>query len=119
MEIHHLAFRTADVSALASFYREMLGLEVVREAPHSVWLGIGENAVLMIETAGPGEAPVPVGSRELVAFRADQATRDAVRDRTRSAGCYDGETEWTVYFRDPDGRRIGVSTFELTSAKER
>ena len=114
MRLHHLAFRTADVAALAAFYHEMLGFEVVRDAlPHALWLGLGDEAVMMIEARAGGETTVPPGSMELVAFRADATTRAEVTRKARARGCYDGETPFTVYLRDPDGRRIGVSMYDL------
>ncbi|HXC50101.1 MAG TPA: VOC family protein [Candidatus Limnocylindrales bacterium] len=114
MALHHLAFRTADVAALASFYREMFGFEVVRDAlPKSLWLALGADAVLMIEARTDAETPIAAGSMELVAFRADERTLSHVRERARERDCYDGETPFTVYVRDPDGRRIGVSNYRL------
>lgn len=118
LPVHHLAFRTADVASLAAFYRGVLGLEVVRETlPRSVWLGLGPGAVLMIECRGEGEAAIPAGSMEMVAFAVDEATRDVVRRRALDLGIHDGETAFTVYLRDPDGRRIGVSTYDLSSVR--
>ena len=117
LSLHHLALRTSDVSTLAAFYTQMLGLEVVRESsPRSVWLGLGEGAVLMIEARDAGEVPAATGSMELVAFRVDDDAKAAVRRRAAERGCADGETEFTVYFRDPDGRRVGVSTYDLEAA---
>lgn len=117
LTLHHLALRTADLAALAAFYRDLLGLEVVRDAsPHSLWLGLGGDAVLMIEARADGEPGVPAGSMELVAFRVSVDRKDAVGRRARELGCFDGETAFTVYFRDPDGRRVGVSTYDLAAA---
>jgi catechol 2,3-dioxygenase-like lactoylglutathione lyase family enzyme len=114
MTLHHLALRTADLAALAAFYRDLLGLEVVRDAsPHSLWLGLGGDAALMIEARADGEPGVPDGSMELAAFRVSVEQKDAVAHRARERGCFDGETAFTVYFRDPDGRRVGVSTYDL------
>jgi glyoxylase I family protein len=115
--LHHLAFRTSDVAALVSFYREMLGLEVVRESlPRSVWLALGHGAVLMIERRDDDETPVATGSNELIAFAAADDVREAVRQNALASDCYDGETELTVYLRDPDGRRIGVSSYRFDAA---
>lgn len=115
--LHHLAFRTDDIRALAAFYRDLLGLEVVRDAaPHALWLGLGGDAVLMIETRANDEPAVPAGTMELVAFRVSVEQRDAVARRARERGCFDGETAFTVYLRDPDGRRVGVSTYDLAGA---
>lgn len=117
LSVHHLALRTADIAALAAFYREMLGLEVVRDAsPHSLWLGLAGNAVLMIEARGKGEPGIAAGSMELVAFRVSVEQKDAIARNARERGCFDGETAFTVYFRDPDGRRVGVSTYDLGTA---
>jgi hypothetical protein len=106
--------RTADVEGLAEFYRLMFGLRVVRkDLPRSIWLGIGGDAVLMIEHRQPLEPVPPPGSMELLTFRVDEAAKALVRKHASDLGCYDGETEFTVYVRDPDERRIGASTYDL------
>lgn len=116
MTLHHLALRTGDVPGLADFYREVLGFEVVRRAlPRSLWLGLGGDAVLMVEAREAGEPPVPEGSMELVAFRVSEKVRDVVRRKAAERGCLDGETAFTTYLRDPDGRRVAVSTYDLKS----
>lgn len=113
--VHHLALRTGDVAALAAFYRDVLGLEVVRDAlPRSLWLALGPGAVLMIEAREAGEPAVPAGSMEMFAVAVDDAARDAIRARAVGLGCLDGETSFTVYLRDPDGRRVGASTYDLS-----
>jgi catechol 2,3-dioxygenase-like lactoylglutathione lyase family enzyme len=112
--IHHLALRTRSVDALAAFYRELLGLEEVRaDRPRSVWLGLGDGAVLMIEARGDTEPVVPAGSLELFALRVSEERKREIRDAAMSRGSFDGETAYTVYLRDPDGRRVGVSTHPL------
>lgn len=114
--LHHLAFRTADVASLAGFYRDMFGFEIVRDLlPRSLWLGLGGGAVLMIEARSHEEPSLAGGALELVAFHVDERGRSAVRRKALERSCYDGETEFTVYLRDPDGRRIGASTYDLTS----
>ncbi len=114
MRVHHLAFRTHDVEALASFYEQILGLARVREqAGYSVWLRLGE-AVLMLERAEPGESSIPLGSREFVAFAVDASERSRLQQRLEDHGVEIEETGvYTNYFRDPDGRRVGLSTYPL------
>lgn len=115
--LHHLALRTADVRALADFYIDMFAMSVVRDAlPRSLWLGLGGCAVLMIEVRETGEPTLVAGSMELVAFRVDDTQREQVRAKAMAAGCFDGETRFTVYLRDPDGRRVGVSSYDLAVA---
>jgi catechol 2,3-dioxygenase-like lactoylglutathione lyase family enzyme len=98
--------RTADVARLESFYTGVLGLAVVKRdvARGSVWLAAGE-AVLMIEQAGQTEPPIPPGTRELVAF----AVPDI--EDWRGKLSVEAETAHTLYFRDPDGRRVAVSDY--------
>ena len=119
MPLHHLALRTTDVAALAAFYREVFGFALVREvAPRSLWLGLGGGAVLMIEAREAGETAAAPGSMELIAFRVDRETRASIGRKAREFGCYDGETAFTVYLRDPDGRRLGASTYDFASASD-
>jgi len=114
LRLHHIAIRASDVEAMVKFYASMLGLEIVRDQrPRSVWLGLADGAVLMIESREANEPAVTAGSRELVAFRASPTVKAAVRERAISAGSFDGETEHTVYLRDPEGRRLGISTYPL------
>jgi len=104
--IHHIALRTTDLPRLERFYCDVLAFTVVRrdDARGSVWLDAGP-AVLMLERAEPGEPPIPGGSRELVAFAVDD------KERWRSRITLETETPHTLYFRDPDGRRLAVSSY--------
>jgi catechol 2,3-dioxygenase-like lactoylglutathione lyase family enzyme len=112
MRIHHIAMRTRGLAALESFYASVLGLPVVqRDGARSVWLRAGE-ALLMLEQADDGEPLVPEGTRELVAFAVHKD--DAERYRRileTNEVVIEGETAYTIYFRDPDGRRVGLSHF--------
>jgi catechol 2,3-dioxygenase-like lactoylglutathione lyase family enzyme len=107
--IHHVALRTTDLPRLERFYRDVLGFTVLRrdDARGSAWLDAG-GAVLMLERAEPGEPPIPAGSRELVAFAVDD------KEPWRSRIEVEAETGHTLYFRDPDGRRLAVSSYVLT-----
>ena len=118
LRIHHLALRAQDVEVTTAFYVELLGLEEVRaERPRAVWLGLADGGVLMVEAQGGKEPRVPAGSMDLFAFRVTDAERRSIREAARLRGCLDGETAHTVYLRDPDGRRVGVSTHPLTSKR--
>lgn len=111
MHVHHLAFRTPKLSRLVRFYRDVVGLAVIRtNARRSVWLKAG-TTILMLEAAD--EAPYPKGSYELVCFGARTKREvDAHRKRmARRRVRIEGETDYTFYFRDPDGRRVGISCY--------
>jgi glyoxylase I family protein len=111
MRLHHLAFRTADLARLEAFYERIVGLQVVQRREGSVWLGC-EGGVIMLEAAKPGEPGIASGSLELVAFAIDASERDAVAARLKENGvALEAATPFTLYARDPDGRRVGFSHY--------
>ena len=117
MRLHHLALRTTNVDALERFYVGVLGLAITTRSERSIWLDAG-GTILMLERAAPGEPPPAPGTMELTCFEIPATERDAARRRLAAAGIgIEAETEFTMYFRDPDGRRIGLSHFEFTGAR--
>jgi glyoxylase I family protein len=121
MKIHHLALRTQDLARLRSFYVEALGLVVSQEAEASVWLHLGE-AILMLEVAAEGEPVIADKAIDLIAFAVDPEERAALELTLAARGVpIEGRTEFTIYFRDPDGRRVGVSHYprQAPSRKDR
>jgi glyoxylase I family protein len=121
MRIHHIAMRTWDLERLEAFYGGVLGLRVhAREGARAVWLEAGDT-ILMLERA---EADEPVVAREsrgrsmdLVAFAIDSAERGALVERlTHATIPVEAETDYTVYVRDPDGRRVGLSHYPAPRA---
>lgn len=119
MTIHHIALRTHALDALVAFYREILGLpERARNTGadgqrRSVWLELSPG-VLMLERADATEPTPNAGSLDLLALRAVPADLSHWRARLAAAGIpVESSTEHTLYFRDPDGRRVGLSTHPL------
>jgi len=103
--------RTPDVVRLERFYAGVLGLAVLRrdDARGSVWLDAA-GSIVMLERADAGEPGPPAGSRDLVAFAVDD--KEAWRERLGLAGVtIEAETVYTLYFRDPDSRRVAVSAY--------
>jgi glyoxylase I family protein len=119
LALHHVAMRTRDVPALSRFYQTVLEMEVVREQPgYSVWLRLGD-AVLMIEQAADDEPTIQHKSMELLCFAVTEPMREVVRNRLAVLKqSLEGETRYTTYFRDPDGRRVGVSTYVFTDVRQ-
>jgi glyoxylase I family protein len=112
MRIHHLALRTGDLDALERFYAGVLGLAVTRrDGERSRWLDAG-GAILMLERRDASEPPVDPGSMELVAFALGEAERGAIAARLDEASVpIEARTASTLYLRDPDGRRVGLSAY--------
>ena len=109
MRLHHLAMRTGNLPDLVRFYSERLGLRVLQRRDGSVWLD-ADGTILMLEARSEGEPSVPAGSMEMVAF----AIRPEERPGwvTKLGGLVEAQTEFTLYFRDPDGRRVGLSHYQ-------
>ena len=112
MRVHHIALRTRDLPRLEAFYAGVLGLAVARRnEERSVWLRAGE-AILMLERAEPTEPDVPPGAMEMVAFAIGPEMRATCKERLFARGIpLEAETPYTLYFRDPDGRRVGLSHY--------
>ena len=112
MRIHHLALRTADLPRLERFYADVLGLEVLRrDGGRSVWLDAG-GAIVMLERRTDGEPAIDPASLELTCFAIEAGEHRAVVGRLEATGVsVEGRTAYSMYFRDPDGRRVGVSSF--------
>ncbi len=111
--------RTHRLEALSAFYVAQVGMTVVKtDGARSVWLALApRGAVLMIERAAPGEPSIPTGSMELVAFAVDAAEKARRRRALESAGVsIESETAHTIYFPDPDGRRVALSDYDLDGA---
>jgi glyoxylase I family protein len=114
MRIHHIALRTGDVARLEGFYGGLLGLVTRRrEGDRATWLDAAE-VVVMLERAEPGEPAVPERTMDLVAFEVDAGQKEAVAARLSAAGIpIEASTAHTIYFRDPDGRRVGLSAYRF------
>ena len=110
---HHIALRVKDVSRSVAFYTEVLGLEEVRRNEtdaglRSAWLRVGPS-LLMVERTLRGRG-ARSGSGHLVAFRVS-ALGPWLKRLSRLGVTLDDRTDYTLYFRDPDGHRVGLSVF--------
>jgi catechol 2,3-dioxygenase-like lactoylglutathione lyase family enzyme len=114
VRIHHVALRVLDLERAVAFYRDLLGLPETRRqhaddgSLSAVWLRAGD-ALLMLETRLRGDG-AETGSGHLLAF--DVADLAAWEQRLAASGVVVlDRTEATLYFRDPEGHRVGVSVY--------
>lgn len=110
--MHHIALRVPSVTRAAEFYTQAVGLVPMREtASGSIWLRAGES-IVMIEERLVGEPRVPEGTMELHAFAIAAGDRQARRAQLESFGVtIESETAYSIYFRDPEGRRLALSHY--------
>lgn len=117
--LHHVALRCCDLAACERFYREALGLPLLRRWPaegggdRSVWLSAGEG-FLALERAdrpveeGPFE-DAPAGW-QVVALAIPRGEREAWEARLARAGVrLARRTPFSIFFRDPEGNRVALS----------
>jgi len=114
--IHHVALRVRDVERSRAFYSGLLGLRELRRfgeeggEPRSVWLSAGP-AVLMLEKQLKGPGP-DSGSGHVLALAVDGLRE--WEERLRAAGvAVEDRTAYTLYCRDPDGHRVGLSVYRF------
>ena len=117
--VHHLALRVADVERAREFYAGLLGLAEERRFAEtdgrlrSVWLQAGP-LVLMLERQLRGTGP-ETGSGHVLAFAVSDLP--AWQARLAAAGvAVDDRTPHTLFLRDPDGHRVGLSDFAFEAA---
>jgi len=115
VRLHHLALRCADLDRSVAFYSGLLGLELLKRhftdegQLRSVWLRAGD-AIVMLERRLAGTGPEE-GSGHLVAFAVDDLADWQAR-LTEAEVPIDARSQWSLYFRDPDGHRVAVTTYQ-------
>jgi catechol 2,3-dioxygenase-like lactoylglutathione lyase family enzyme len=109
--LHHLALRVSDCERSLAFYSGFLGLSEVRRLRtggvlRAVWLA-ADGVVIMLEKSLRGAGPAS-GSGHVLSFAA--ADLPAWEERLAAAGVpIDDRTAETLFVRDPDGHRVGLS----------
>lgn len=121
---HHLALKARRPGPLASFYRDVFGLEerarhVDEEGLRSVWLAL-EDGLLMVERADRDDPPPPFEAApsgwHLLAFRINLQDRARWASRLAELGHpMVSETSYSMYFTDPEGHRFALSHYPAAS----
>ncbi|MEM1348383.1 MAG: VOC family protein [Myxococcota bacterium] len=122
--LHHIAMGAADVERVSAFWRDLIGLpERMRHhrddgTVRSIWLGLGSESVLMIESLDverqPLEGPVIGQGPFLIALAVQEDEYAGMVRRLREAGCrVEASTPHTTYVRDPEDNRAAVSHYPL------
>lgn len=100
---------------MAQFYERLFELQRVREnGEYSIWLSLG-SGVLMLERRGVEEPSPARDSMEFMAFHAPLGVSpEEFEERVEThGGTIEDRTQFTLYIRDPEGRRVGISYYPL------
>jgi catechol 2,3-dioxygenase-like lactoylglutathione lyase family enzyme len=124
---HHLAIQVKDLRRAERFYVDVLGLRVARRwlredgvpGERSVWLSVGSplgDEFIALEACEAERPPTPFrdphGGLHLLALRIQPGERHAWERRLEELGVeIVHRTRWTLYLRDPEGNRIGLSHY--------
>ncbi len=133
LAFHHLAIQCADLGRCERFYREVLGLPVLRRWPReggagdrSVWLAVGGSeeagflALERVDDGTPERRPWRDGrpGLHLVALQIGPGERAGWEARLAAAGVeVVHRTRWTIYFHDPEGNRVGLTHYPHDSQR--
>ncbi|MBI3046760.1 MAG: VOC family protein [Acidobacteria bacterium] len=122
--IDHVALAVRDVRRSADWYRQVLGLqrlyeEVWGDYPAVVAAGATSIALFPVEGAQPKGRPGrdTLAMRHL-AFRVDAANFARARQALTDCGIVlefqDHGIARSMYFHDPDGHELEITTYDLT-----
>ena len=113
MSLHHVAIGTPRPAELSSFYQTIPGVIHAEEQaesegpPRSVWLRAGEMIIML-------ERSSTVQSARALVFSVTAQDLNALRRFLKQ--WESDRTDFTAYFSDPDGNRLGFSAFPRTLA---
>lgn len=121
--LDHVALAVRDVESSAQWYIDVLGFERQHDELWNgipVFVGKGNAAVALFPARADETLPSSSrGGRRILhfAFRADRQNFLAAQDELKRRGIVfqfqDHEISHSIYFRDPDGHEIEITTYEL------
>lgn len=116
LQFNHFNFNVRDLDRSIQFYKEALGLEVVREKPASdgsykiIYLGDGEtNFRLELTWLKDHPQPYDLGEQEFhLAFLTDRYDELHQRHQAMGCICYENTAMGLYFLEDPDGYWIEI-----------
>ena len=125
--LHHLTAICADLDRTTAFYRDLLGLQLVREGASDddpdarhFWFSAGDGEpgtlISFLEYPNLERGVVGVGSLQHFALAVDsaeeqEAWRDYLRERgVEATDVFERGGFRSIYLRDPDGNIVEIAT---------
>lgn len=123
-QLDHVALTVSDLRASIAWYQRVLGLEQRHE---EVWhnmpamLCAGDTCLALFASQIPQPASAPDDKRTLMmrhlAFRVDRVSFEQAQQRLTEQGIVfefaDHAISHSIYFADPDGYRLELTTYEV------
>lgn len=127
--IDHVAMSVRDVAAAADWYIDVLGFERRHQGMWDdipVFIGKGTTAIALfpVRPMENSAAPERGGVRMLhLAFRANRksflAAQEELKQHDIKFEFQDHEISHSIYFSDPDGHQLEITTYDLEGAGQR
>jgi len=119
--IDHVAMSVRDLKRSAQWYIDVLGFERLHEGMWNgvpVFIGKGTTALALFPVREESARGAPAEIRVLhLALRANRKNFFAAQEELKHRGIkfefQDHEISHSIYFRDPDGHRLEITTYEL------
>jgi len=124
--IDHVALAVPDIEQSAAWFIDVLGFERLYPGMWNgvpVFIGKGTTAIALFprrtrgESASPRHGNVDESDMLHLAMRADRENFLAAQEELKSRGITfefsDHEISHSIYFRNPDGLRLEITTYEL------
>ena len=119
--IDHVALSVRDVERSAQWYVDLLGFERQHEGMWEgipVFIGKGTTSLALFPVRSGSRSSEPAGVRMLhLALRANRKNFLAAQEELKRRGIQfefeDHEISHSIYFRDPDGHKLEITTYEL------
>jgi catechol 2,3-dioxygenase-like lactoylglutathione lyase family enzyme len=119
--IDHVAMGVRDIERSAKWYIDVLGFERLHEGMWNgvpTFIGKGNTGIALFPA---NEEPKMSGHREIrmlhLAFRANRENFLAAQQELKKRGIkfefQDHEISHSIYFRDPDGHQLEITTYEV------
>src|SRR2546430_16521953 len=121
--IDHVAVGVRDIERSAKWSTDVLGFERLHEGAWNgvpTFVGKGNPGIALLP-ANPDAKPTQETHRDIrllhLAFRADRENFLAAQRELEKRGIkfefQDHEISHSIYFRDPDGHQLEITTYEL------
>jgi catechol 2,3-dioxygenase-like lactoylglutathione lyase family enzyme len=120
--LDHVALSVSDLKRSSEFYSEVLGLERAYDEWHEPVFMVASGTGLALfstgshESSGDPDAKPPVRFLH-VAFRVDREAFEAARSELAERGIdtsfADHGAAHSIYFDDPDGHQVELTTYEV------
>jgi catechol 2,3-dioxygenase-like lactoylglutathione lyase family enzyme len=120
--IDHVALAVSDVERSVQWYIDILGLERQHEGMWNgipVFVGKGNTGIAFFSARGGDAKPAPHNKFRMLhlAFRASRQNfleaQQELKKRCIKFEFQDHEISHSIYFRDPDGHELEITTYEL------